>query len=709
MPSKTKTLARRRALRRNRALIGALVVATVLIHLLLAYLLDREFEHSRMLAREVEQSHRISDSLLDVLSLHRDVETGQRGYLLTGNSIFLQPYRAARTHAEGKFRALEQALDAGSPLAPAMPELRRLSRAKLDFTDRTIEMEATGRQEAARAAVAGGGGKRRMDAIRAQVARMDAAERARLVSRTEHAFAAQDGARRLSLVLLAGLATLLTVAAALIGRTWEMRRQLLERLGDAAARQQAVLDSTTDAIITLNPSGSIESLNRAARSMYGYGEDDLLRRDVSVLFDVAPERGETRPFLERLGLLDGVGGRTIDIVGRRSDGATVPTEVAVSPMVLPSGTHAVAVIRDATERHRVDRMKTEFVSTVSHELRTPLTSIAGSLGLLAGGAAGRLPDRAARLVGIAHANSERLVRLVNDILDIEKIEAGQIRFDLRPVPLGDILARTADANAGFAERYGVRVVIEDADPSALVTGDADRLIQVFTNLLSNAVKFSPADGVVHISVSAREGCWRVDVRDEGRGIPAEFQPRLFDKFSQADSSDTRAKGGSGLGLSIAREIVHRHQGVISFDTCEGEGTTFHVDLPRADEPALAAPCGPLPRILHVEDDVDMTRVVASALEGRAVTIAAHSLRQAHDLLRRECFDLMLLDIGLTDGSGLDLLDAYRTWPPVIIFTAQDTDARVAARAAAVLVKSRVSIGRLVEAVDAVLENGRKAA
>lgn len=699
----------KRSVQRSRALIASLVVATLLIHLLLAHFLNHEFREGQLLAREAEQSHRIHDDLLEILSLHQDAETGQRGFLLTGRPLFLAPYRAARSHAQEKFGTLERALGEGSPLATDLPELRRLSRAKLTFTDLTVALGEAGRTARARALVASGLGKIRMDAIRRQVARMDAVEHAQLARRSELAFAAQDRVRKLSLALLAGLATLLSVAAVLIARTWVARRELLEQLHSAATRQQAVLDSTTDAIITLNPSGSIESLNRAARSMYGYGEDELLRRDVSVLFDLAPERGETRTFLERLGLNEEGRGRTVELLGRRRDGGTVPTEVAVSPMSLPTGTHAVAVIRDATERHRVDRMKMEFVSTVSHELRTPLTSIAGSLGLLAGGAAGPLPDRAARLVGIARANSERLVRLVNDILDIERIEAGEVQFDLRPVSLGDLLARTVEANAGFAERYGVRVALDDGPASALVTGDADRLIQVFTNLLSNAIKFSPAGSAVSISVAARDACWRVSVADKGPGIPEAFRPRLFRKFSQADSSDTRAKGGSGLGLSIAREIVHRHQGVISFDTSAGAGTSFHVDLPRADEPARAAPAGALPRILHVEDDVDMTRVVASALEARAVTVAAHSLRRAKEILGRECFDLLLLDIGLADGSGLDLLDACGTRPPVIIFTAQEADERVASRATAVLVKSRVSIGRLVETVDAALAERREAA
>lgn len=701
---------RRHSRWRSRALIGGLVVSALVIQLLLAHFLNSEFRQGQLLAREAEQSHRIRGNLLNVLSLHRDMETGQRGYLLTGDEAFLEPYRAARAQAEHKFRALEHVLDAGSPLVSAMTDLRRLSHAKLDFSDRTIALEAAGQRDLARAAVASRQGKALMDAIRAQVTRLDASERQRLAGRTANAFAAQDEARRLSLMLLAGLAALLTGAAVIVARTWEMRRRLVDRLRDAAARQQAILDSTTDAIITLNPSGSIESLNRAARIMYGYGEDELLRRDVSVLFDLAPERGETQTFLERLSIEDGGRGRMMEIISRRSDGASIPTEVAVSPMHLPTGVHIVAVVRDATERHRVSRMKTEFVSTVSHELRTPLTSIAGSLGLLAGGAAGQLPDRAARLVGIAHANSERLVRLVNGILDIEKIESGQMRFDLRPVSLTDLLARTVEANLGFAGEYGVQLDQIETETPALVLGDADRLVQVFTNLLSNAVKFSPAGGTVTVRVSAREECWRVSISDQGRGIPKEFRPHLFEKFTQADSSDTRAKGGSGLGLSIAREIAHRHGGTISFDTTEDQGTSFHVDLPCVDDAArTAAADGPLPRILHVEDDVDMTRVVASALEGRAALIPAHSLRRARELLAKDCFDLLLVDIGLADGSGLDLLDACGARPPVIVFSAQEASEHTIGRAQAVLVKSRASIGRLVAAIETALSNDKEAA
>ncbi|PAX06849.1 diguanylate cyclase [Sphingomonas lenta] len=687
-----------------------MVAATLAIHLLLAYVLDREFDHGVRAAEEAERSHQVRAALMDVLSVHRDVETGQRGYLLTGDPEFLQPYREARGVAEGTLRTLDGRLERGSPLASGVARLRELSRAKLDFADRTVALKAAGRPARARAAVASGRGKALMDAIRAQVAAMDRLERARLADRTAEEFRAHERTRTLSFLLLAGMAAMLTAAAVAIARAWDQRRRLHTRLRDAAARQQAILDSTTDAIISLNPSGSIESLNRAARAMFGYREDELLRRDVSVLFEIAPERGRAMSFADRLGLGEAGGGRTIDITGRRSDGAAVPTEVAVSPMALPSGVHAVAVVRDATERHRVDRLKREFISTVSHELRTPLTSIAGSLGLLAGGAAGPLPPRADRLVAIAHANSERLVRLVNDILDIEKIEAGEAQFDMRPVPLADLLGRTVEANGGYAQGFGVRLELAPVDDAAHVLGDPDRLTQVFTNLLSNAVKFSPAGGVVIVMASALDGCWRVSVSDQGPGIPEAFQPRLFDKFTQADGSDTRAKGGSGLGLSIVREIVARHGGRVSFDTAEGHGTTFHVDLPRADEPARpAASAAPLPRVLHVEDDVDMTRVVASALEGRAALTPAHSLRRARELVAAERFDLVILDIGLADGSGLDLLDACGRSAPVIVFTAQEAGAELAHRARVVLVKSRASIGRLVAAVDDALGLPKEAA
>jgi signal transduction histidine kinase len=247
-----------------------------------------------------------------------------------------------------------------------------------------------------------------------------------------------------------------------------------------------------------------------------------------------------------------------------------------------------AVARDVTEakrleaeRREVERMKNEFVSTVSHELRTPLTSIRGALGLLSGGLAGPLPDEAAEMIGIAHRNSERLIRLVGDILDLEKMESGGLDFHLEPVELGPLLRQSAEAHRGYAEEYGVRVETVLEAPGARAVVDADRLLQVLANLLSNALKFSPRGEAVTLRLERAGRALRVSVKDRGPGIPEAFQARLFQRFAQADASDSRRRGGTGLGLSIARAMVERMGGTLGFTTAEGAGTTFWFELPEA--------------------------------------------------------------------------------------------------------------------------------
>lgn len=239
-------------------------------------------------------------------------------------------------------------------------------------------------------------------------------------------------------------------------------------------------------------------------------------------------------------------------------------------------------LRYATERKRLERLKDEFVSTVSHELRTPLTSIAGSLGLLMGRLSGEFSAPAARLLKIAHSNSERLVRLVNDILDIEKLESGRVTFDLKKVDVRPLVQLAVDAIKAFAENLGVNVRVESAgDAIVYVRADSDRLVQVLTNLLSNAVKFTEPQSEVVVTIEKQEGAdaVRLSVRDHGSGIPADFRSSIFERFAQADATNARRKGGTGLGLSIVKQIVDRLGGEVGFLDAAGGGTIFYVELP----------------------------------------------------------------------------------------------------------------------------------
>ncbi len=334
-------------------------------------------------------------------------------------------------------------------------------------------------------------------------------------------------------------------------------------------------------------------------------------------------------------------------------------------------------LRYATERKRLERLKDEFVSTVSHELRTPLTSISGSLGLLMGNAAGNLPQPMARLLAIAHTNSKRLVRLVDDILDIEKIQAGRMIFNFSRVEVRPLVAHAIEANRGFAEGYGVRVRLETAHSAADVRADPDRLFQVVTNLLSNAIKFSPKDSEVVVAVEKGTDMVRLTVRDHGPGIPVDFKPLIFEKFAQADAGDARQKGGTGLGLSIVKEIVDRLSGEVGFADAPGGGTVFHVQLPCWDHVAnLAIDREAKPnaaRLLLCEDDLDTAVTLREQL--RQVGFAtdfAYSVGEALTRAAATQYHAILVDIQLPDGDGVSLivrlrdLPQYRDTPIVVV-------------------------------------------
>jgi signal transduction histidine kinase len=237
-------------------------------------------------------------------------------------------------------------------------------------------------------------------------------------------------------------------------------------------------------------------------------------------------------------------------------------------------------LRYAGERKRLEKLKDEFVSTVSHELRTPLTSITGSLGLLMGSASGSFSQHAMRLLRIAHSNCERLVRLINDILDIETLESGRLIFDLRQIEVRSLVEQVIKANQKLAASQGVRVRIGGASSTAAhVRADSDRLSQVITNLLSNAIKFSARDEEVVVTIESESDLVRISVQDHGSGIPTEFRPHVFERFARADATDTRLRGGTGLGLTIVKQIVDRLGGEVSFVDASGGGTIFSVELP----------------------------------------------------------------------------------------------------------------------------------
>lgn len=228
---------------------------------------------------------------------------------------------------------------------------------------------------------------------------------------------------------------------------------------------------------------------------------------------------------------------------------------------------------------KMDQLKNEFVSTVSHELRTPLTSIYGAIKIISSGQLGEVPSAAKETLDIALRNSERLTLLINDILDIEKLESGKMKFDLKPQEILKLINEAIETNSHYGEKYQVQYLLSEDSVSAMINVDSNRFMQIMNNLLSNAAKFSSENSTVDILVTKQDKQVRVTVKDKGQGIAEEFRPLIFQKFSQSDSTDTRHAGGSGLGLIISKELVERMDGKIGFTTTTGLGTSFYIDLP----------------------------------------------------------------------------------------------------------------------------------
>lgn len=364
---------------------------------------------------------------------------------------------------------------------------------------------------------------------------------------------------------------MLPIGAALLDAKLTRWTQTLQRelsMARLVQRQRDIQDNILDSVLTLDEEGRAVEANLAACQTFGGGTPDgLVARDVAAVAACA--------------LTSLLAGGRMSL--RRSDGKRFQADVSVSQWMEGQGTRTTLVIRDLTEQLRIDRMRDEFVATVSHELRTPLTSVLGAIGLLTSGAAGALPTQAIPLAAAVQRNGVRLSKLIDDILDLTKLEGDRMALRLKVQPLARVIQESISANQGYASGLGVYLRAEMADPElaeALVSADADRLQQVFGNLLSNAIKHSPRGATVVVRLSTRSDGLCVSVSDSGPGVAAGFRQRLFEKFSQEDSSDRRSQGGAGLGLYIARLLVEQMAGTISADTPESQGATFSVWLPR---------------------------------------------------------------------------------------------------------------------------------
>jgi PAS domain S-box-containing protein len=346
-------------------------------------------------------------------------------------------------------------------------------------------------------------------------------------------------------------------------------------------QQEILLNSVADGICGLDRNGLVSFANPAAAHMLGAEASSLTGKPAhALLHGTAPsgsQCGGDCALLRATGLMRLMATAGEDTVFR-TDSSSFRADYALTP-ILDHGRLSGSVLsfRDISQRYALDRLKEEFISTVSHELRTPLTSIRGALGLLSYGSLVQLNEKAANLLRIALTNSDRLVRLINDILDLERMESGRERLAFRPVQMAQIVRQAIECMAPVAEAAAVQLMHDSTQVE--IAADPDRLLQVLTNLLSNAVKFSPPNSTVSVLLRPDVSGVTLSVVDPGRGIPADKLEIIFGRFQQVDASDSRQKGGTGLGLAICRTIVHQHSGRIWAERNPVRGSTFRVFLP----------------------------------------------------------------------------------------------------------------------------------
>lgn len=359
-----------------------------------------------------------------------------------------------------------------------------------------------------------------------------------------------------------------------------------QNLSDRMAQNQTILDNLADGILVIDSDGSIRSCNVATSRIFACEHRDLIGMSIDRIFPQVTQVHKSKflyEFVERSHSKQGVVGAEVEAC--RMNGEIFPADLALSKTSDHGEAIFIGIVRDISERRRLDRLKSEFVATVSHELRTPLTSIHGSLKLVENGVMGEIPPEAKKLVGLAQKNSSRLILLINDLLDMEKLVAGKMPIQLVELDLVSAVRQSLADNAGYANNYQVQYVLTTTVDSLRVQADVVRLAQVLANILSNAAKFSNGAQKVDVRVSQGDGDALVEIEDYGQGIPADFQGEIFNAFAQANNGNTRQQGGTGLGLKISKALVEAMGGRIGFTTQEGMGTCFWFTLPLTFEDA----------------------------------------------------------------------------------------------------------------------------
>ena len=490
--------------------------------------------------------------------------------------------------------------------------------------------------------------------------------------------------------------------------------QSLAASREMSVQRTLILDAAGEGIVGTDSHGLVTFMNPAGERMTGYAAGEMTGHRLHQRLHHTKADGSPYPVADcpmHASLLDGaIHHCDVDVYWRK-DGTSFPVEYTSTPIVQDGHIRgAVVVFRDVTERRAIERIRDEFTSVVSHELRTPLTSIRGSLGLLESGVLGPLPDAAHRMTQIAVENTDRLVRLINDILDLERLDSEGLQLRESSCDAEQLIARATDGMLAAALAADVTLAVDTA-PVAF-EADADRIIQTLTNLIGNAVKFSPRGGTVQISSVRRSKEILFTVRDSGRGIPADKLESIFGRFQQVDSTDSRQSGGTGLGLAICRSIVELHGGRIWAISSVGEGSTFCFVVPAADERASEyrpREGGTRGSVLMCDANAEILEITGTLLEERGYhVIAVDSGERVVQRARTEHPDVILLDLQLPGMSGAQTLAALRAHdetssiPIVVLSVLPRSDEQMAAGALTDWIEKPADTDELVAALDAAI-------
>jgi PAS domain S-box-containing protein len=505
----------------------------------------------------------------------------------------------------------------------------------------------------------------------------------------------------------------------LINRQAQELGTMLRHQQEEASKSQAILQSIADGVVVNNPQGQVVLLNPAAEQILNRSRTHLLSTDVRRLIEAFDDPGRTEA-LATIEAMLAQANRPSQIqvasVMLEVDDRVISAHIAPVIARHDEFLGVVTILRDITKEVESDRAKSEFISTVSHELRTPMTAIKGYTDLLYGGAVGSLNDNQKHFLSVIQNNTGRLIALINDLLDISRIETGRVRFETAPVKLGDVIADVVEAMAARAQQRKLNLSYEVDAGIPEVMGDRDRLHQVLTNLVGNAINYTP-EGSVMIEATDVGMAVQVSVRDTGVGIDPEEIGRIFDRFYRSDDPVVQAASGTGLGLPIVKMFVEMHGGRVWVDSEQGKGSTFTFILPargaelEAKEPtplSMTPPPIMAKTVLVVDDDPDIAQLVRMQLESNGYRVlTANRGQKALEILKEHSVDLVVLDRILPDTDGLTLLDTLKTDAdtaeiPVIMLTIVEDEGDAMPRGASAYLIKPVNEQLLLDQVEAVL-------